>query len=104
MDPAKQKKEPSKMDKLVSLCKRRGFVTVLPETDNPAQEIEPRALKAFDLRAKQADQLQYQGPVQSLTTVSDFTAVLAPDAREPGTLSPPREFNLMFKTIVGALG
>ncbi len=83
---------------------RRLFVTVLPETNNPAQEVEPRALKAFDLRAKQADQLQYQGPVQSLTTVSDFTAVLGPDAKEPGTLSPPREFNLMFKTIVGALG
>jgi glycyl-tRNA synthetase len=30
--------------------------------------------------------------------------VLGPDAKELATLTPPREFNLMFKTIVGALG
>ena len=29
--------------------------------------------------------------------------MLGPDAKELGTLTPPREFNLMFKTIVGAL-
>ena len=33
----------------------------------------------------------------------DFTEVLGPDAGEVGTLTPPREFNLMFKTFVGAL-
>ena len=31
-------------------------------------------------------------------------AVLGPDAKTLGTLTEPREFNLMFKTIVGALG
>src|SRR6202043_2138383 len=40
----------------------------------------------------------------SLTTVKDFAAVLGPDAKELGTLTPPREFNLMMKTILGALG
>ena len=30
--------------------------------------------------------------------------MLGPDAKELGTLTEPREFNLMFKTIVGALG
>ena len=40
----------------------------------------------------------------SLTTVKDFSQVLGPDAKELGTLTEPREFNLMFKTIVGALG
>ena len=30
--------------------------------------------------------------------------VLAPEAKEVGTLTEPREFNLMFKTIVGAMG
>jgi glycyl-tRNA synthetase len=29
--------------------------------------------------------------------------VLGPDASEPGTLTEPRQFNLMFKTFVGAL-
>ncbi len=30
--------------------------------------------------------------------------MLGPDAKELGTLTEPREFNLMFKTIVGAMG
>ena len=30
--------------------------------------------------------------------------MLGPDAKTLGTLTEPREFNLMFKTIVGALG
>ncbi|MFO0877081.1 MAG: glycine--tRNA ligase [Gemmataceae bacterium] len=83
---------------------QRAFVTILPETDQPEQEVEPRALKFFGLRAKQAEQLAYHGPVVSLTEVPDFSQVLAPDARELGTLTTPREFNLMFKTIVGAMG
>jgi glycyl-tRNA synthetase len=40
----------------------------------------------------------------SLTTVKDFASVLGPDAKTLGTLTEPREFNLMFKTILGALG
>ncbi len=35
---------------------------------------------------------------------AEFAAVLGPDAKTLGTLTAPREFNLMFKTIVGALG
>ena len=33
---------------------------------------------------------------------SDYPKVLGPDAKEDGTLTAPREFNLMFKTFVGA--
>jgi glycyl-tRNA synthetase len=29
--------------------------------------------------------------------------VIGPDATEPGSLTPPRQFNLMFKTFVGAI-
>jgi glycyl-tRNA synthetase len=83
---------------------KRVFVTVMPETDQPEQEIEPKALKYFGLRAKQADQLAYDGGVASLATVKGHEQVLGPDAKEPGTLTAPREFNLMFKTIVGAMG
>ncbi len=83
---------------------KKAFITVLPATDNPAAEIEARALKYFDLRAKQADQLVYQGDTASLPTVTDLTQVLAPDAKTLGTLTAPRDFNLMFKTIVGAMG
>jgi glycyl-tRNA synthetase len=34
----------------------------------------------------------------------DRARVLGPDANRLGTLTEPREFNLMFKTIVGAMG
>src|SRR3954465_3163962 len=80
------------------------FVAAYSDTDEPDKDIEQRALKFFNLRAKNVDELKWDGPVVSLTTVKDFAAVLGPDAKNLGTLTPPREFNLMFKTIVGALG
>jgi glycyl-tRNA synthetase len=83
---------------------KKVFVTVLPETDHPEKEIEARAMKFFGLRAKQADQLEVDGPVIPLPQIKDHELVLGPDAKTPGTLTPPREFNLMFKTIVGAMG
>lgn len=64
---------------------------------------EAKALKFFNLRAKDAAQLVWEGGMLSLTKVSDFSQVLGPDAKSLGTLTPPREFNLMFKTYVGAL-
>ena len=83
---------------------KKAFVSVFTDATDLAKEIETRALKFFDLRAKNADQLQYAGEVESLTAVKDFSQVLGPDAKELGTLTEPREFNLMFKTTVGALG
>src|SRR6185312_7823427 len=82
---------------------RRAFVAV-QSGEKESEQIEQRALKFFNLRAKHADELHWDGPVVSLTTVQDFNTVLGPDAKELGTLTPPREFNLMFKTTVGALG
>lgn len=82
---------------------RRIFVTVYSDSSEPEKEVEQRALKFFNLRAKNAEELAWQGSLVSLTTVPEFSAVLAPEARELGTLTPPREFNLMFKTYVGAL-
>ncbi|MEX0678037.1 MAG: glycine--tRNA ligase [Pirellulales bacterium] len=82
---------------------QRLFVATQSGGDEGLAETEQRALKFFNLRAKDAGQLQWQGPLVSLTTVEDFTRVLGPDAKEPGTLTEPREFNLMFKTYVGAL-
>src|SRR5262245_41137092 len=80
------------------------FVAVNADGEEGQKEAEQRALKFFNLRAKNADELHWQGPLVCLTEVKDFAQVLGPDARELGTLTPPREFNLMFKTIVGAMG
>ena len=65
--------------------------------------IDFKALKFFNLRAKDLDKLGWEGEIASLTKVPDFARVLGPDAKTLGTLTPPREFNLMFKTYVGAL-
>jgi glycyl-tRNA synthetase len=78
------------------------FVTTLSE--NESEDISQRAQKLFKLRAKDAEKIAWDGDIISLAKVSDLSQVLAPEANEPGTLTPPREFNLMFKTIVGAMG
>ena len=49
-----------------------------------------KALKFFGLRAKDAERLQWTTDTLSLTTVEDFAQVLAPEAKELGTLTAPR--------------
>lgn len=88
-------------------CEAKGqkvFVATMVETEQEEEELQRKALKYFNLRAKDLEQLKWDGNIVSLTTVDDFSRVLGPDAKEPGTLSAPREYNLMFKTTVGALG
>ncbi len=83
---------------------RRIFVATAVSGPEAEEDIRHKAMKFFNLRAKNADRLQWDGPVVSLTTVNSPGDVLGPDAKTLGTLTEPREFNLMFKTIVGALG
>lgn len=80
----------------------RVFVTAVGEMP----EIETQALKFFGLKRKYIDRLEWEGDVLSLTAipVEEYDSVVGPDATEAGTLTEPRDFNLMFKTIIGALG
>ncbi len=82
---------------------KKIFVAVNTQGDEGLKEAEQKALKYFNLRSKQAEDLHWDGDLLCLTAVKDFSEVLGPDAKELGTLTPPREFNLMFKTYVGAL-
>jgi len=82
---------------------RKVFIATESNGAEALEETQHRALKFFDLRAKQVEQLKFDGELVSLTTVSDFAQTLGPDAKTLGSLTPPREFNLMFKTYVGAL-
>ena len=80
------------------------FVTTVAEDEQP--EIEKAgALKHFKIRSKDADQLAWDGALTTLDKIdlADFDKALAPDASELGTLTEPRDFNLMFKTTIGAL-
>ncbi|MCO6456390.1 MAG: glycine--tRNA ligase [Pirellulaceae bacterium] len=82
---------------------QRIFVTTLVQAIEEEQDLQHRALKFFHLRNKDAEQLHWDGGIQSLAGVRDLAVVLGPDASQLGTLTDPREFNLMFKTYVGAL-
>jgi glycyl-tRNA synthetase len=84
---------------------KRIFVTVMSAIEEEEADCQKRALKFFGLRNKDADRLEWESGFMSLEklTPEDFSSVLAPDASELGTLTEPREFNLMFKTYVGAL-
>ena len=83
---------------------QRIFVATEAVGQAALDDTQQKALKFFNLRAKNAEELAWDGEIVSLTRVTDFACVLGPDAKALGTLTPPREFNLMFKTIVGALG
>lgn len=82
---------------------QRVFVTTMAEADSEHEEVQRRAMKFFNLRGKDLDQLKWEGGFKKLSEVGEFSQVLAPDANDLGTLTEPREFNLMFKTFVGAL-
>jgi glycyl-tRNA synthetase len=86
----------------------RVFVTTDASGDEVAQELLTRAQKFFKLRAKQVDEITWEGPPRSLAggpglEPLPLADVLGPDAATPGTLTEPREFNLMFETRIGAL-
>jgi glycyl-tRNA synthetase len=79
------------------------FATTM-ETENTQDALEQAALKFFGIRKKDANSLVWDGQILSISQLADLSNVLAPDAKTVGTLTEPREFNLMFKTVIGALG
>ena len=83
---------------------RRVFIACEGGGEEGLAQTHARALKLFNLRAKQAERIAWTGELISLTEIDALAQVLGPDAKAVGTLTDPREFNLMFKTIVGALG
>ena len=83
---------------------QRIFVTTMASVEEEQSSIQAKALKFFNLRAKHAEQLNWDGDFIALPAVDDASKVLGPDAKSLGTLTEPREFNLMFKTTIGALG
>ena len=82
---------------------QRIFVATMAEVEREEEDTQARAQKFFKLRAKNVDELKWDGGFLTLPEIGDFSQVLGPDAKTLGTLTEPREFNLMFKTFVGAL-
>ncbi|MBA4031724.1 MAG: glycine--tRNA ligase [Planctomyces sp.] len=82
----------------------RVFVTSMAEVDERGDDIEKKALQYFGLRSKDSAKLKFVGEVEGLPALEQFGDVIAPDAKTKGTFTDPRDFNLMFKTTLGALG
>ena len=82
---------------------KRIFVASNTSGEGAIEETRLKALKFFNIRAKKANELKWEGHLVPLTTVTDFADVLGPDAKELDTLTEPREFNLMFETNTGAV-
>ena len=83
---------------------RKVFVTTLAEQEQELDEVRRRGMKFFKLRPKDADKLIVGDESLTLDKLDNTTEVLGPDAKKLDTLTEPREFNLMFKTTLGALG
>ncbi|MGQ9575672.1 MAG: glycine--tRNA ligase [Thermoguttaceae bacterium] len=81
----------------------RVFVATVAEPGHEQEDIQRRALKYFGLRAKEAGQLVWESEWLPLEGLSDFSQVIGPDVEVPGTLTEPRQFNLMLSTKIGAL-
>ena len=103
---------------------RTVFIATDKDGEEGLKETQQRALKFFDLRAKDADKLlwnvmqhdsasadvtvtqpQSSPHLSSLASVplDKLGLVVAPDAKTAGTLTEPREFNLMLETYPGAV-
>jgi glycyl-tRNA synthetase len=83
------------------------FIATTEETPEAGvKNTVDRACQLFRIRAKKADEILSweSNELVGLTPDDDLRTVIAPDATKPGTLTEPRDFNLMFRTVVGALG
>ncbi len=80
----------------------RVFVSVIAEPDEEQDQVLDAALAFFKLRRSYADQLVWESDFDDVSNLSGTGEVLAPGATTPGTLTPPRDFNLMLETGLGA--
>ena len=83
---------------------QKVFVATMAEAAEELDDVRRRGMKFFKLRNKDADKLSIGDESLTLDKLDSTENVLAPDAKTLGTLTEPREFNLMFKTTLGALG
>lgn len=83
---------------------RKIFVSTLADVETELDDVRRRGMKFFRLRNKDADKITVGKESITLDKLDSTSQVLAPDAKSLDTLTEPREFNLMFKTTLGALG
>jgi glycyl-tRNA synthetase len=87
---------------------KKLFVVTDQSGDDALPHTVTRALKGFGVRTSKVEEIEWLSGLESLATAIHAQTVtladaLGPDAGEPGSLTAPREFNLMFETRIGAL-
>ena len=98
MVDCKETKKRYRADHIIVLIPKDGdgkWIAVLEDDD----EFEEKRLKKVGKGKKSSD---FDRKVLVDIEASDYMNILAPDAKEAGTLTEPKEFNLMFQTYVGA--
>ena len=82
---------------------KKVFVVTDQSGDEAIPHTLTRAQKFFGVRANKIAEIEWEGDLLPLAGNVALGEALGPDASEPGTLTEPREFNLMFETRIGAL-
>ncbi len=82
----------------------KAFITSMEPGEEVEESITAHALKFFGLKSKYRDKINWLSEVLPISSIDNLQEAVAPEATRKGTLTEPREFNLMFKTTLGALG
>jgi len=104
MVDCRETKHRYRADHLFVLCEKR------PETEHLMfafiqgdEETEGKAQKAAEkYRRKNAEAHEYHFRPLMEVSAAHFDRIVGPHAKEKGTLTEPRAFNLMFRTYIGA--
>jgi glycyl-tRNA synthetase len=102
MVDCKESKRRYRADHLVAMeLAGTARLYVFIEGDDEGRDKALKTLAKYAKRTVEPDQVNIR-PFPSLNDAERAVSV-GPDAKEPGTLTAPRAFNLMFKTYVGAM-
>ncbi|MCB1784504.1 MAG: glycine--tRNA ligase [Alphaproteobacteria bacterium] len=99
MVDCKESKKRYRADHVFVLIPKDGQGTSFAfDKDAEQSDIESR-LKKF---AKGKSASDFEKEMLDKVPAKMFASIIGPDAKEPGTLTEPRQFNMMFHTYVGA--
>ncbi len=81
------------------------YVTTMADGPEAGDALVKRACKLFGVKSNETHKLAWKSEMSTLTSVpvDKYSHVIGPDATGPGTLTEPRDFNLMMETNTGAL-
>ncbi|HEY8190145.1 MAG TPA: glycine--tRNA ligase [Micavibrio sp.] len=88
-------------DHLLVLKPKDGSDPWLAAPKDDEEGIAERRIKKF---GKGRSIGNYETIALTDLTTADYDKILGPDASKPGTLTEPKQFNLMFHTFIGATG